>query len=164
MIKRGVDELILHVYAPKKHFVLPNCLYSCKTLAKLVLHCAIFDPPVEFLGFSNLTWLDFFNVKITDKKMHDLFSACPLLEQLSLVSCRNLKSLILSNPKSCLKNLHTLLCQNLRKLVVDAPNVCVLHSHGKYKELCLINAPHLLHVDLCFPYAGDLCFPYAEVS
>ncbi|PIA30572.1 hypothetical protein AQUCO_05500106v1 [Aquilegia coerulea] len=148
-VTRGVRELDL-LCIGSQDVKLPDCLFSCKSLSKLILCCSDFDPPLDFHGFSNLKELILIRVNITDQAMDNLLSTCPILEDLTLKACPNLSNLKISLSNLCFKNLIVFDCYNLVKLVVDSPNIRVIKYEGQVIPLTLMNVPHLTEANVQF--------------
>ncbi|KAF5197929.1 F-box/FBD/LRR-repeat protein [Thalictrum thalictroides] len=148
-VARRVCELDLLCFGSQA-VKLPHCLFSCKSLSKLILCYSDFYPPLDFHGFSNLKELILIMVNITDQAMDNLLTACPILEDLTLKACPNLKNLNTTSSNLYLKNLFVFDCYSLKKLVVDSPNIRVFKYEGQLIQLSLMNVPLLIEANLQF--------------
>uniref|UniRef100_A0A5B7B567 F-box domain-containing protein n=2 Tax=Davidia involucrata TaxID=16924 RepID=A0A5B7B567_DAVIN len=99
-IRHKVQELVLQLPL-RELFVLPCCLFTCKSLAVLELRmdCDLRIPTnicfssLKSLMLRPVTFLD-------DNSAQQLFSSCPVLELLALEDCewKNIKSITISIP------------------------------------------------------------------
>ncbi|KAL7249964.1 hypothetical protein ACSBR1_012031 [Camellia fascicularis] len=99
-VRHNVEELDLSLPVQTR-FVLPCCLFTCDSLVvlKLFMDCP-FKPPI-FIHFSNLKTLHLSAVTFSDdNSTQQLFSSCPVLQELELLYCgwKNLKTIIISIP------------------------------------------------------------------
>ncbi|XP_038718775.1 F-box/FBD/LRR-repeat protein At4g26340-like [Tripterygium wilfordii] len=103
-VRRQVQELRLSLYSQKKYmykfvdpslmpsqrrFLLPDCLYTCKTLRtlKVKVSCDLELPGTICLP--NLTVLHLYHVNFEDDvSIHKLFAGLPVLEELELTRCK----------------------------------------------------------------------------
>ncbi|XVF03941.1 hypothetical protein REPUB_Repub05bG0036900 [Reevesia pubescens] len=102
-VKRKVQELILFL-PDEGEFVLPDNLFTSESLSYfwLKMHCCTLKVP-SFICFSGLKLLNLGGVVFQDNhSAQQLFSGCPLLEDLSLFSCHweNIKEIIIEIPTS----------------------------------------------------------------
>ncbi|KAA8529248.1 hypothetical protein F0562_033953 [Nyssa sinensis] len=104
-------------------------------LTHLNLLTCVFNPPPTFEGFSRLTSLEFYEVRICADALASLISSCPLLDQLTLKS-----SAILDY------------------LEIVAPNLKFLCFVGVFKTVRLLNTPHLAiaSINLKQPIDGEV--------
>ncbi|GMP53612.1 hypothetical protein CsSME_00019024 [Camellia sinensis var. sinensis] len=99
-VRHNVEELDLSLPVQTR-FVLPCCLFTCDSLVvlKLFMDCP-FKPPI-FIHFSNLKTLHLSAVTFSDdNSTQQLFSSCPVLQELELLYCgwKNLKTITISIP------------------------------------------------------------------
>ncbi|KAL7249981.1 hypothetical protein ACSBR1_012048 [Camellia fascicularis] len=98
-VRHNVEELDLSLPVQTR-FVLPCCLFICDSLVvlKLFMDCP-FKPPI-FIRFSNLKTLHLSAVTFSDDNSTQLFSSCPVLQELELLYCgwKNLKTITISIP------------------------------------------------------------------
>ncbi|CAL5390994.1 unnamed protein product [Camellia sinensis] len=99
-VRHNVEELDLSLPVQTR-FILPCCLFTCDSLVvlKLFMDCP-FKPPI-FIHFSNLKTLHLSAVTFSDdNSTQQLFSSCPVLQELELLYCgwKNLKTITISIP------------------------------------------------------------------
>lgn len=92
-----IDQIILHLSrntALEKftlrmrygnHHTLPPSFFSLQNLTHLELHSCSVHPLSNLSRFGRLTSLHLYHVFITDSKLLQLFSCCPLIKNLNLV-------------------------------------------------------------------------------
>lgn len=91
VVMRNVQELSLvlrpHMSLSEALFVLPNCLFSSKSLVKLKLSWITFNLSSS-ICFPSLKTLTLEHVVFPDEHLtHQLFSSCSVLEELTLIYC-----------------------------------------------------------------------------
>ncbi|KAI3957278.1 hypothetical protein MKW92_006267 [Papaver armeniacum] len=127
VIKRKVEELVISI-TPEKPFIFPLSFFTCDSLVVLDLeYDGILNLPntISFprIKILRLTYIDFVNENLTG----ELFSNCPILEELSLSDCDfpNFKVLCITSPT--LKHLSITNCTLLHQtLKVFAPNLLTI--------------------------------------
>ncbi|KAI3885795.1 hypothetical protein MKX03_022170 [Papaver bracteatum] len=127
VIKRKVEELVLSM-TPKEPFIFPLSFFTCVSLVVLDLeytHILNLPNTISFprIKILRLAYITFVNENLTG----ELFSNCPILEELSLFQCdfEDFKVLCIMSP--------TLKCLSIRKcrlfhqtLKVFAPNLLTI--------------------------------------
>ncbi|KAI3844327.1 hypothetical protein MKW92_044092 [Papaver armeniacum] len=127
-MKRKVEELVLSI-ASTKPFIIPLSFFTCDSLVVLDLKYngilklpnTISFPRIKIL---RLTFIEFVNENLTG----ELFSNCPILEELSLYDCdfQNIKVLCIASPT--LKHLSIMDCCLLyQTLKLFAPNLLTIN-------------------------------------
>ncbi|GMP65445.1 hypothetical protein CsSME_00026230 [Camellia sinensis var. sinensis] len=131
-IIRNVQDLELHNLI-ENNVMLPDCLFTSKTLVTLTL-CEVFLDVPDLVRFPNLKILNLDSVEYEDEdSLQKLFSGCPVLEQLNLERCILDKQQVVSVSVSTLKRLKVVWYREyfvldesddlVYKLVVDAPQL-----------------------------------------
>lgn len=88
VIRHRVQELHLYLDSITETFLLPHCLFSCESLRILELWMSHFMKLPSFICFSNLKILTLQFVLFPDQhSTQQLFSGCPVLEEIKLVDC-----------------------------------------------------------------------------
>ncbi|KAI3919387.1 hypothetical protein MKW92_053423 [Papaver armeniacum] len=134
-MKRKVEELVLSI-ASVKPFIFPLSFFTCDSLVVLDLKYngilklpnTISFPRIKIL---RLTFIEFVNENLTG----ELFSNCPILEELSLYDCdfQNIKVLCIASPT--LKHLSIMDCCLLyQTLKLFAPNLLTIKYAAEVPE------------------------------
>ncbi|OVA14307.1 hypothetical protein BVC80_9021g38 [Macleaya cordata] len=100
IIRCEVAELIL-VIEVKEAFKNPLSLFTCESLIKLKLEINSILYLPKSISFPRLRYLELYRVKFRDEYLNEqLFSNCPVLEELILLECTwvNMKSVCISAP------------------------------------------------------------------
>ncbi|KAI3964078.1 hypothetical protein MKW92_035876 [Papaver armeniacum] len=134
-MKRKVEELVLSI-ASAKPFIFPLSFFTCDSLVVLDLKYngilklpnTISFPRIKIL---RLTFIEFVNENLTG----ELFSNCPILEELSLYDCdfQNIKVLCIASPT--LKHLSIIDCCLLyQTLKLFTPNLLTIKYAAEVPE------------------------------
>ncbi|KAK6134386.1 hypothetical protein DH2020_031875 [Rehmannia glutinosa] len=79
-IARNVQNLDIRL---DYQFMLPRCLFTCKTLVNLTLHNCVCIPSSDAVSLPSLKKLGFYSVRYqVDEALPHLLSCCPVLEEL----------------------------------------------------------------------------------
>ncbi|KAI4295865.1 hypothetical protein L6164_035865 [Bauhinia variegata] len=88
-VKHKIEELSLVLNKVKHPLLLPDGLFSCGTLTKLLLNMNHLLRLPSFIYFEKLSILTLEDITFPDAPSTQLlFSGCPSLEELSLIGCR----------------------------------------------------------------------------
>ncbi len=157
-VKHNVQELDLSLPF-RKAILLPRSLFTSKSLStlKLTMECVLKVPSsicfsgLAILHLSHVTFLD-------DQSCQQLFSGCPVLQELVLYSCgwKNIKSITISIP-------------TLRKLTIqDCPSGPddLLDSEIKIyaTDLISLRCQTYLTVDFSFCNLSSLVYAFVDVT
>ncbi|XP_026451121.1 F-box/LRR-repeat protein At3g26922-like [Papaver somniferum] len=169
-VKCRVEEIILSMSYPEDTLVtLPVCLFTSESLTKLEIdfednysYCTL-DLP-HAISFPRLKILRISGIDFQDEVLvRQLFSSCPLLEDLCLTDCDfchiNLSSI--SAPKLKSFTLTGGMPMVSVGLKIDAPNLVSIKTLFNFDsnrldgdwlpvDFVVDNFPSLVHVDLCF--------------
>ncbi|KAL6136482.1 hypothetical protein ACLB2K_061777 [Fragaria x ananassa] len=136
-IYRGPRDDNLYIFP---HWVLADLNVS--TLKHLALSLCALKPPAGFDRFVQLTTLCLRGVEVDPDFMAHLFSACSLLENLTLYSC-DVSSNLIIGPSLHLHDLKVLGCYLFGKIEIDAVNLSSLEYVG-YRNEILMRTPKLV--------------------
>lgn len=104
---------------------------------------------MEMAAFKYLKELTLIRVKISDQLFEDLVPELPLLEDLSLLGCFDLKRVKLSS--HLLKRLRLGLYRSLQEATIDAPNLILYEYAGNMlPRICKFDVSTLLEPSLVF--------------
>ncbi|KAL5759275.1 hypothetical protein ACOSQ2_018113 [Xanthoceras sorbifolium] len=137
--RNDIKELILDL-GEGEWFRVPSCLFNCKKMTHLELHCCEFDPPPTFKGFLCLRSLNLHQVLVAPEVIESLISSCPLLEVLSLTYSDSLD------------------------LNINAPNLKYLCLEGEFKDICLENTPLLVEISVAMYMTDDIAEHFEQSS
>ena len=127
LTRRSVKQfLLLDIWdgQPDRN-IIPSCLFARQSLVSLVLDNCWLKPPSTFQGFRKLKRLVLIDVTLAQDVFENLVSSCPLLEELTLVSC-----------------------EGFNNLNIDAPNLRYLEVGGEFGDVRFKNAFHLAEVSI----------------
>ncbi|KAH7845133.1 hypothetical protein Vadar_024896 [Vaccinium darrowii] len=99
-VRHNVQELDLNLPG-RTQFLLPRCLFTCESLLVFRLFMDYFLKAPSFIYFSSLKTLAFHFLTFSDdESTQNLFSNCPVLEELTLTYCgwKKMKTLTISIP------------------------------------------------------------------
>ncbi|KAM7529777.1 hypothetical protein LguiB_033187 [Lonicera macranthoides] len=142
---RGVKEMDIDIIWANTRSL--TCgLFKCHTLTVLKLCVCALDVPVS-VQLPNLKVLHLRHTKLKDKSISKLFSSCPVLEDLALLSCLLEKKYVLNISNPALKKL--VLKRNgdykvRYTFVLDAPNLEYLEFAGYIPQRCTVKKMHSL--------------------
>ncbi|XP_024166042.1 LOW QUALITY PROTEIN: putative FBD-associated F-box protein At5g56700 [Rosa chinensis] len=91
LVMRNVQDVSLLLNSSDEHNVLPDCLFTCKSLVhfKFSIGGIVSLELPATIYFSNLKTLNLRNVRfLNEHSTNQLFSSCPVLEDLTLNDCR----------------------------------------------------------------------------
>ncbi|KAK9085122.1 hypothetical protein Sjap_025533 [Stephania japonica] len=156
-IQRSVEELdfdfcgrtvAFDYHLGSERLKLPDLLYSSDSpLTHLKLGQFHFNPPLAFTGFASLVSLYLRRVNITDDTLESLLMKCPLITDLSLCKCDDLKNIKILGPK--LERLLMFNCNAITNIDFLAPNLKSFHFHGEpymgysFQEVCALEDVYL---------------------
>ncbi|KAI3896399.1 hypothetical protein MKW92_046974 [Papaver armeniacum] len=169
-VKCNVQVLILSMSYPEDTLVtLPVCLFTSESLTKLEIdfednysYCMLDIP--HAISFPRLKILRISGIDFQDEILvRQLFSSCPLLEDLYLNDCDfcHINLISISAPKLKSFSLTGGMPMVSVGLKIDAPNLVSIKTlfnfdsnrlHGDWLPVDFVvdNFPSLVHVDLCF--------------
>ncbi|XP_077238126.1 putative F-box protein At1g49610 [Tasmannia lanceolata] len=136
-----------------------DSFYHLESLKVLKLyHCVV--PSKSFKGFQSLKTLYLSYVKLNDS-LQEIISGCPLLEDLDMTHCDDIRRFKISSPNLQLKRLKLHKCSVFDIIEIDAPNLIlfdVSDSVWGTAKFSLKNLSALSHasLDLDFSVDGDL--------
>ncbi|KAI3968363.1 hypothetical protein MKW92_042687 [Papaver armeniacum] len=166
-IKCKVEEVILSMGCPAD--MLPDSLFTSESLIKLDIYFpddtvyyeamlsfpkSISFPRLRILRLSGIVFLDEISVQ-------QLFSSCPLLEDLCLADCFWNKINLLRISAPALKHftlINIFMPSSMKSLdlKINAPNLMsIKYCDWLPMDLVVDNSPSLVHVDLCFKNTFD---------
>ncbi|KAI3886706.1 hypothetical protein MKX03_011128 [Papaver bracteatum] len=166
-VKCNVEAVILSMRYPKD--TLPVSLFTSESLIRLDIHFpddivhneAILDLP-QSISFPRLRILRLSGIVFQDGiSVQQLFSSCPLLEDLCLVDCFWNKINLLSISAPALKYFtldNILLPSSMLSLdlKINAPNLMSIKYYDWLPlDLVVDKLPSLVHADLCFQNTFD---------
>ncbi|KAG9458927.1 hypothetical protein H6P81_003435 [Aristolochia fimbriata] len=122
---RGVKDLFLDFKKMEDLYIVPSCLFLCKLLRKLSLHCCVLKPPPKFKGLCKLKALNLKDTTFTKETIESLISSCSLLEDLKLK-----------------------FDYWLERVTVCAPRLILLNLWGDFGDLSVVNATSLAFVEI----------------
>ncbi|PWA83825.1 F-box domain, Leucine-rich repeat domain, L domain-like protein [Artemisia annua] len=136
-INKHVRELEIHVEEKrKKHYLVPDVVFTAKKLTSLKLYGCKFHSTIVF-DLSNLKELSIKNSHINGDVMHSFILGCPLVEDLRLVHCAGIGQLNISTLDK-LRTLEIHECHGLRLVNVNLPNLVSFLHWGKETWECAI--------------------------
>ncbi|KAI3890382.1 hypothetical protein MKX03_028204 [Papaver bracteatum] len=128
IITRKVEELVLYVPYDEKPFIFPLSFFTCDSLIMLDLeYHGILNLP-KTISFPKLKILRLANIVFVNENLtRELFSNCPILEELSLADCQFQDLKVLRITSLALKHLY-IIDGNLlgSKLKILAPNLLTI--------------------------------------
>ncbi|KAF9590071.1 hypothetical protein IFM89_030383 [Coptis chinensis] len=143
---------------------LPCCLFTCGTLRMLTLEYVNLQLPT-MVGLPKLKSLKIKFVRFFDENSTaQLFSSCPLLEELVISNCcfkdMNVSCIVeISSPS--LKSV-TVLSFYLPPVKISTSNLCNIRYYGNPPEICLETLSSLSNVD--FEFTSPLRIYYTRAS
>ncbi|KAK4482099.1 hypothetical protein RD792_011550 [Penstemon davidsonii] len=128
VLEKNVRELTL------EGSICPRCIFSCETLTSLTLVCDSIEGLPIICNLPNLKVLDMSIYYPPSDLMENLFTSCPLLEDLTIYR-------IIGNGVTC-----NLLCPHLKKLKIELSP----YEEDETDTVCkfVINAPNLEYMEL----------------
>ncbi|XP_059439945.1 F-box/LRR-repeat protein At3g59190-like isoform X2 [Corylus avellana] len=152
-VRRNVQTLSLCLWDLRRHFSLPPCVFSCKTLRSFFLDMPSILKIPSRICFSNLEILSITGVTFLDgNTTQQLFSGLPALEVLYLENCRwgCRKVLSISAPK-----LHSLTIieahmqdpSDCQFKILGATLKCFLYTGEFFNEYCFYDSFSLERAD-----------------
>ncbi|KAI3884001.1 hypothetical protein MKW92_002315, partial [Papaver armeniacum] len=131
VIKRKVKELFLSGIF-RTPFIYPLSFFTCDSLKLLDLESVtlkvpntVFFPRVKLLRLTSINFVD-------GMSTNKLLSNCPILEELSLITCGGLESEALCIANFALKYLHIAFCEFRESTVkICAPNLMTISYRGE---------------------------------
>uniref|UniRef100_A0A7N0UZG6 F-box domain-containing protein n=1 Tax=Kalanchoe fedtschenkoi TaxID=63787 RepID=A0A7N0UZG6_KALFE len=172
-VKHNVREIAVHmqerqVRAPYR---MPTSVLSAKTLNAITLHRCRLEVP-DGINLPYLTKLCLKHIKLTSQSLQKLISSCPLIESLSLISCKGLVNLEVSNLDR-LNRVEVHFCKGIQKVEIVSSTLESFWYYGyTFPQICAINllgCPSLKKLTLEDPFMNDLSFeslifnfPYLE--
>lgn len=134
-INKHVRELEIHVEEKrKKHYMVPDIVFTAKKLTSLKLYGCKFHSTIVF-DLGNLKELSIKNSHINGDVMHSFILGCPLVEDLRLVHCAGIGHLNISTLDK-LRTLEIHECHGLRLVNVNLPNLVSFLHWGKETWEC----------------------------
>ncbi|XP_075664534.1 F-box protein At4g22280-like [Castanea sativa] len=101
VVMHKVQELYLYLRNFQELLALPPCLFTCESLEILTLHMFHSLKLPSSISFSSLKFLALETVIFSDDhSTQQLFTGCPILEDLSIIDCiwKNVKAVCFSSP------------------------------------------------------------------
>ncbi|XP_019149951.1 PREDICTED: F-box/FBD/LRR-repeat protein At1g13570-like [Ipomoea nil] len=93
--RNGLQELNLFIWPT---YMLPSCIFSCRTIKQLCLGDFIFDFPIPSCIFPSVTSLAFKKVEFSDNVKGIVFTI-PNIEELAFSNCKGISNFEISSPK-----------------------------------------------------------------
>ncbi|KDP40815.1 hypothetical protein JCGZ_24814 [Jatropha curcas] len=136
-IKSNIQELDIYVPSKKTrcyHF--PQSVFAATTITALRISGCKLGTCNDIKMFSlRKLWIG--KIHIDEERIENFIVNCPLLEDLRLIHCSGLKTLLLSNNKIHRIDIH--LCHALKKVEVLSPSLQKFWYHGKRSTHCKID-------------------------
>lgn len=142
---RGVKEMDIDIIWAKTRSLACG-LFKCHTLAVLKLCVCTLDVPVS-VQLPNLKVFHLRHTNLKDKSISKLFSSCPVLEDLALLSCWLEEKYVLNISNPALKKLVLKRNGDYKvnyMFVLDAPNLEYLEFAGYIPQRCIVKKLHSL--------------------
>ena len=101
VVMHKVQVLKLYLRNFQEPLALPPCLFTCESLEVLILHMFHSLKLPSSISFSSLKFLALEKVIFSDDhSTQQLFTGCPILEDLSIIDCiwKNVKAVCISSP------------------------------------------------------------------
>ncbi|CAL8145286.1 unnamed protein product [Prunus armeniaca] len=100
-VRRNVKKLYLYLHSLKEPFYLPHSLFTSTTLVAAELDIPFLFKAPSTVCFSSLRTLSLRSIVFSDDSTQQLFSGCPVLEELSIEECKwmNLKFVSICAPQ-----------------------------------------------------------------
>ncbi|KAL6143524.1 hypothetical protein ACLB2K_054219 [Fragaria x ananassa] len=150
-ITKGAQKLDLRCYGTLSacdKYVFPHWILTdlnVSTLKHLSLYQCVLKPPTDFDRFVQLTTLSLCDVEVDQDFLEHLFSACFLLESLTLISCAMHSNLIIG-PSLHLHDLKVLVCSVFGRIEIDAVNLSSLEYDGYNTQISFMKTPKLVTI------------------
>ncbi|KAK4341831.1 hypothetical protein RND71_037647 [Anisodus tanguticus] len=171
VIRHNVQDLDLCLFV-EEPFMLPQCLFSSKTLTslKLEMNCVLELPTCTFFPFLRTLHLCLVTFR-DDSSTQRLFSGCPMLQELAILDCEwmNLKQVAIS-----ISSLKSLIIDDLPffgstddlngcEIKIDAASLSFLKYSGYLSnEICLYNlSPSVnasIHIPILYEKRNQIAF------
>ncbi|KAL9247568.1 hypothetical protein vseg_020986 [Gypsophila vaccaria] len=138
-IERNVRELEIHAESIRNtQFCLPSSVMRGSSVTLLSLHGCILPTSKMKIDLPKLQKLTLKNVNIPLTFLVNLFSRCPLIDELRLIECTGFKSLSISSSNK-LKRVDVHKCQALKSIVIESSKLESFWCFYDKKKLCEIN-------------------------
>ncbi|PQQ09830.1 hypothetical protein Pyn_27697 [Prunus yedoensis var. nudiflora] len=100
-VRRNVKKLYLYLHSLKEPFYLPHSLFTSTTLVASEQDIPFLFKAPSTVCFSSLRTLSLRSIVFSDDSTQQLFSGCPVMEELSIEDCKwmNLKFVSICAPK-----------------------------------------------------------------
>ncbi|PHT43934.1 hypothetical protein CQW23_17959 [Capsicum baccatum] len=171
VIRHNIQDLDLCLFV-EEPFMLPQCVFSSKTLTslKLEMNCVLELPTSTFFPFLKILHLCLVTFR-DDSSTQRLFSSCPMLSELAILDCEwmNLKQVAIS-----ISSLKSLIIDDLPffgstddlngcEIEIDASNLGFLKYSGYLSnEICLYNlSPSVnasIHIPILYEKRNQIAF------
>eukprot|EP00257_Ricinus_communis_P015009 XP_015572832.1 putative F-box/LRR-repeat protein At3g18150 [Ricinus communis] len=129
----------LDLYIPSKKdrcYNLPQTVFAASTITALRISGCKLRTCID-IKLSNLQKLCFAKLRVDGQMIQNLMLSCPLIDDLRLIYCTGLKTLLLSSNKLYRVDIH--FCHGLKNVEVLSPNLQTFWYHGKKSTRCKIN-------------------------
>ncbi|KAF2323532.1 hypothetical protein GH714_035945 [Hevea brasiliensis] len=135
--KSNIQELDLYIPSKKNSsYYLPQTVFTARTLTALrISGCKL--GACNYINMSNLQKLCIQKIHIDEEIIQNLILGCPLIDDMRLIYCSGLKTLLLSSNRLNRVDIHC--CHGLKKVEVKSPSLQTFWYHGKGSMRCNIN-------------------------
>lgn len=135
--KSNIQELDLHIPTKKNiSYCLPQTVFAANTLTALrISGCNL--GACAYINMSNLQKLYIKKVHIDEESIQNLILACPLIDDMRLIYCSGLKTLLLSSNRLNRVDIHC--CHGLKKVEVKSPSLQSFWYQRKRSRCSKIN-------------------------
>ncbi|GMG98621.1 hypothetical protein Nepgr_000461 [Nepenthes gracilis] len=137
------------LFEPDYNYKLPIIALTNKHLVELKLVCCDIEPKRN-LHLSSLRKLSLTNALLNDRILDDLLVGCPLLEELSLISCHDFHKLNIANPNVKKVVVEITHFDKDQRLEIHCPKITSFYLSGCVNGLDLVNITSLVYADICF--------------